>query len=90
MIWNDLFFLKEKYGYKPQEHTLNGNSRYNVPQYIVTTHFKDGYHTQALSTEECFKLVYGITLQEYRKRTAGLLQKTSKEGSTKPKEESTR
>lgn len=60
--------LEREYGYKPDEKKISTNSLKKVPRFVLTTNFADGPHSFALSDAECFKYVYGITLQEYRRQ----------------------
>jgi hypothetical protein len=72
--------LEREYGYKPEERDLNGNSISKVPYFVLTTRTENGYETYAMTYEECFRYVYGISLQEYRKQIK--MQQQEKEKQT--------
>jgi hypothetical protein len=59
---------EREYGYKPSEHELSGNSINKVPHFVLTTRVENGYANYAMSDEECFEYIYGISFQEYRKQ----------------------
>lgn len=60
---------EREYGYKPNEHTLSRNSINQISRFALTTKFKNGgFQTYDMSDPECFKLIFGTTMEEYSKR----------------------
>lgn len=80
--------MERKFGYKPNEQKISSNSLNRVPRFILTGRFKDGCHTFPMSDAECFEYVFGMTLQEYRKRMRPTIE--FKNGTKKDEEETTR
>ncbi len=71
--------FERTFGYKPHESKISPNSLNLLPRFIVTTKFKSGIVTYELDENECFKYVYGMSLEEYfKKMKATLSEKNNK------------
>lgn len=64
---------EREYGYKPNEHKISSNSLNTVPHFVLTTKTADGVENYPMTNSECFKYIFGISLQEYRKQMKPVL-----------------
>lgn len=60
---------ERKYGYKPDEKKISQNSLNKISRFTLTTKFPDGVvYTYPMTDAECFKYIFGVPLQDYRKQ----------------------
>lgn len=68
--------------YKPNEHRLSRNSQKKTPRFALTTRVnfsEEGFTTWKWDEKECFKYLFGISLNDYRKQMQPTVEFKEKE-----------